>query len=70
MAYDGIKKKMVGSRSISSSPNERKFFCGNDILQIKGEESVRHTSERIEGMHNIDASRQPTHSQVTSWNVS
>jgi hypothetical protein len=39
-------------------------------LQIKGEESVRHTLERIEGMYNIDASGQPTHSQVTSWNVS
>ncbi len=39
-------------------------------MQIKGEESVRHTLERIEGMYNIDASGQPTHSQVTSWNVS
>jgi hypothetical protein len=40
----------------SLSPNERKLFSGNTILQIKIEENVRHTTKRIEGMHNIDAS--------------
>jgi hypothetical protein len=43
LAYDGSKKEMVGSHSISSSSNEGKFFGGNDILQINKEESVRHT---------------------------
>jgi hypothetical protein len=47
---------MVGSQNISSSPNETKLFDGEDILQIKRKESVKHTIERIEGMHNIDAS--------------
>jgi len=39
---------MVGSHSISFSPNGRKFLGGNDILQINKEESVRHTTKRIE----------------------
>ncbi len=69
-AYDGSKKEMVRSWSISSSPNERKFLNGGDTFQIKREESVKHTIERTEGMHNIDASGQLTHRQVTSWNVS
>ncbi len=69
MAYDGSRKEMVGSQSISSSLNERKFLDGNDTLQIKREESVRHTIERIERMHNIDASGQLIHNQATSWNV-
>jgi hypothetical protein len=57
---------MVGSWGISSSPNERKFFNGNDTLQIKIVENVRHTTKRIEGMHNIDVSGQFNHSQTTS----
>jgi hypothetical protein len=60
---------VVESWSISSCPNKRKLFNGNDILQINKEENVRHTIERIEGMHNIDASGQLTHNQATSWNV-
>jgi hypothetical protein len=42
--------------------NESKLFSGDDILQIKREENVRHTIERIEGMYNIDGSGQLTHS--------
>jgi hypothetical protein len=61
---------MVGSQSISSSLNERKFFGENDTLQINREQNVKHTTERIEGMDNIDASGQLTHSQTTSWSVS
>jgi hypothetical protein len=61
---------MVGSWSISSSPNERKLLSRNDTLQIKKEENVKHTTKIIEGMHNIDASGQFTHSQATSWSVS
>jgi hypothetical protein len=61
---------MVGSWSISSSPNEKKLFDGDNILQIKRKENVRHTTERIEGMHNIDANEQLIHSQTTSSNVS
>jgi len=57
---------MVGSRSISSSSNERKLFGGNNTLQIKREENVRHIIETIEGMHNIDVSGQLIQSQVTS----
>jgi hypothetical protein len=34
LAYDGRKKEIVGSRSISSSPNERKLLDGDDTLQI------------------------------------
>jgi hypothetical protein len=60
---------MEGSWSISSSLNKKKFFIGNNILQIKRKDSVRHTIERIEGMHNVDASGQLTHSQVTSSRV-
>jgi hypothetical protein len=47
---------MVGSQSISSSLNEKKLLSGDNTLQIKKEENVRHTLERIEGMHDIDAS--------------
>jgi hypothetical protein len=50
--------------------NERKFFGENDTLQINREQNVKHTTERIEGMDNIDASGQLTHSQTTSWSVS
>jgi hypothetical protein len=53
---------MVGSRNISSSLDEKKLFGGDDTLQINIEASVRHTTERTEGMHNIDASGQLTHS--------
>jgi hypothetical protein len=67
LAYDGNRKEMVWFRSISSSPNERKFFGGNNILQIKRKESVRHIIER---MHNIDASEQLIHTQATSLNIS
>jgi hypothetical protein len=57
---------MVGSRSISSSSNERKLFGGNNTLQIKRQENVKHTVESIEGMHNIDENGQIFHSQTTS----
>jgi hypothetical protein len=70
LAYDGSRKEMVGSWSISSSPNERKLFGGNNTLQIEREENVKYTTKRIEGMHNIDASEQLIHSQATSLNVS
>jgi hypothetical protein len=56
LAYDSNKEEMVGSWSISSSPNERKFFNGNNTLKIKREESGRHTTKITKGMHNIDAS--------------
>jgi hypothetical protein len=68
--YDGSRKKIIGSRNISSSPNEKKLFGGNNILQIKKEESVRHTTKRTKGMHNIDASGQLPHSQATFSNIS
>jgi hypothetical protein len=61
---------MVGSQNISSSLNERKVLSGNDTLQINKEESMRHTTKRIEGMHNIDASEQLLHNQTTSWSIS
>jgi len=64
------RKKMVESWSISSSPNTNKLFGGDNILQIKREESVRHTIKRIEEMYNIDASGQLIHNQTTSWNIS
>ncbi len=35
LAYDGNKKEMVGSWRILSFSNERKFFDGDNILQIK-----------------------------------
>jgi hypothetical protein len=38
-------------------------------LQINKEESVKHTTEKIEGMHNMDVKGQLAHSQATSWNV-
>jgi len=60
---------MVGSQSISFS-HERKLLGGDDILQIKRKENVRHTTKRTEGIHNIDASGQLTHNQATSRNVS
>jgi hypothetical protein len=50
--------------------NERKFLDGDNTLQIKRRESVRHTTVRIEGTHNIDVSGQLTHIQATSLNVS
>jgi hypothetical protein len=61
---------MEGSQSISSSLNERKPLGGDNTLQIKREENVKHIIERIEGIHNIDASGQLTCSQTTSLNVS
>jgi hypothetical protein len=70
LAYDGSRKEIIGSQNISSSPKERKLFSGDDILQIKKEESVRHTTKRTKGMHNIDAHGQLTHSQTTFSNVS
>ncbi len=60
---------MVGSWNISSSPNESKFLGGDNTLQIKKEESVKHIIEKTEGMHNIDANGQLAHNQATSWNV-
>jgi hypothetical protein len=57
---------MVGFWNISSSPNERKLLGGNNTLQIKRKENVRHTTKRTKGMHNIDASGQLTHNQTTS----
>jgi hypothetical protein len=65
-----VAKKNGRIPNISSSPNERKLLNGNNTLQIKREENVNHTIERIEGMHNIDASGQLTHSQATSSSVS
>jgi hypothetical protein len=61
---------MVGSQNISSSSNERKLRSGDDTLQIKRKENVRHIAKIIERMHNIDASGQLTHNQATSWSVS
>jgi hypothetical protein len=57
---------MVGSRNILPFSSERKLLGGNDILQIKKEESVRHTIEKIVGMRNIDVSGQLIHNQATS----
>ncbi len=37
--YDGNRKEMVRSQSISSSLNERKLLGENKILQIKREEN-------------------------------
>jgi hypothetical protein len=34
LAYDGRRKEIVRSHSISSSPNERKLLNGDDTLQI------------------------------------
>jgi hypothetical protein len=70
LAYDGSRKEIIGSQNISSSSNERKLLGGDDILQIKKEESVRHTTKRTKGMHNIDASGQLIHSQATFSNIS
>jgi hypothetical protein len=53
---------MVGSRNISSSPNERKLFGGDNTLQIKREKNVRHKPKRTKGIHNIYASGQLTQS--------
>jgi hypothetical protein len=55
---------MVGSQNILSSSNERKFFDGNGILQIKEKESVRHTIEKFGGMHIIDVSE---HDRCQAW---
>jgi hypothetical protein len=66
LAYDGSRKEMVGSRNISTSLNARKLLGGNNTLQIKKEENVKHTAKRTKGMHNIDANGQLTHSQETS----
>jgi hypothetical protein len=41
-------------------------LSGDDILQIKREEIMRHTKNKTKGMHNIDASGQLIHSQTTS----
>jgi hypothetical protein len=60
---------MVGSWNISSSSNESKFLGGDNTLQINKKETVKHTLEKTEGMHNIDASGQLAHNQSTSWSV-
>jgi hypothetical protein len=52
---------MVESWSISSSWNEKKFLSGDNTLQIKREENMRHTTKKFEGMRNIDASGQLIH---------
>jgi len=70
LTYDGSKKLMARSRNISSSPNKRMFLSGDIILQIKREDNVRHTTDIIESMHNIDASGQLTQSQTMSSSVS
>jgi len=36
---------MEGSWSISSSPNKKKFFDGDNTLQIKKEDNVKHTNK-------------------------
>ncbi len=41
-----------------------------NILEIKGEESVKHTTKKTERMHNIDVNGQLIHNQATSWNIS
>jgi hypothetical protein len=46
------------------------FLSGDIILQIKREDNVRHTTDIIESMHNIDASGQLTQSQTMSSSVS
>jgi hypothetical protein len=55
---------------MSSSLNERKLFNGDNTLQIKRKESVKHIIERTEGMHNIDANGQLPHSEATSSSIS
>jgi hypothetical protein len=42
-----------------------KLLDGDNILQRKKEENVRHTLERTERMHNIDANGQLIHNQAT-----
>jgi hypothetical protein len=46
--------------------NERKIYDGDNTLQIKIKENVRHTTKRTEGVYNINASGQLTHSEATS----
>jgi CRISPR/Cas system Type II protein with McrA/HNH and RuvC-like nuclease domain len=48
--------------NISSCSNNRRFLRGNNSLQIKQEENVRHIAEIFEGLQYIDTNRQFTHS--------
>jgi hypothetical protein len=47
-----------------------KLLDGDNILQRKKEENVKHTLERTERMHNIDANGQFIHNQATFLSVS
>ncbi len=69
-AYECNRKLMEGSWSIPSSLNKRRFLGGDFIMQINKKDNVKHTTNKIEGMHNIGANGQLTHSQATSLSVS